>query len=209
MPPVETTTAKRRPGPAATNELHLRFNAELMQSLMEMARLAHAELRSYVMELLECGVADFRAKKIPATFMDLDATMPLTAPAADDDVKHHQKISIADREKMISQRSTGMTVREISGRWNIAESTLRRSLSKKKRGLSPEKVQQILFHAGRKYDENDEFLGVQKIAEAVGEPETVVRSVLAAHKPLVSTTAIYGRPPRPRPGGWQRNMVAG
>jgi len=131
VPPLQSTQAKRRPGPATTNELSLRLNAELARSLAEMAQLAHCEVATYATELLETGVAEFRAKKIPATFLDWDATMPLTA--ADADVKprgrFRGRFTVAERERIHAQQDAGgLNPNEIARRWGCSATTIRRAL---------------------------------------------------------------------------------
>jgi len=207
---VQQTTVAKRPGPSreATNELHLRFNAELLESLMEMAELAHSEIAPFVMELVEVQVANFRAKPVPADFLIKPDKTPVP-DAAGNANSHHNKMSPADSTRIAAQHDSGVTIKQLSERWHVGESTIRRALAgAKKRALpAPEIVQKILYLNAQKYDEHDEFIGVQAIAETLHLPESVVSAVLSNHKPVTpSTTAIYGRPPRP--GGWDRHYLS-
>ncbi len=196
---------KRRPGPAAAHSLTLRLNAPLLETLAQMSALAHSEVGDYAGELIETAAADFRAKKIPSTFMDLDATMPLTAPATTD-VKPRGRLSPDDKNKIIMQRAEGTGIRELATRWHCGASSIRRALqgAKKRRtltGASPETIQRILFLSAKKYD-GDQFISIDEIAEAVGQPEAIVRAVLARHKPLTPSAVHAGRP-----GGWDKNLI--
>ena len=207
---VQQTTVAKRPGPSreATNELHLRFNAELLESLMEMAELAHSEIAPFVMELVEVQVANFRAKPVPADFLIKPDKTPVP-DAAGNANSHHNKMSPADSTRIAAQHDSGVTIKQLSERWHVGESTIRRALAgAKKRALpAPEIVQKILYLNAQKYDEHDEFIGVQAIAETLHLPESVVSAVLSNHKPVTpSTTAIYGRPPRPC--GWDRHYLS-
>ncbi|SRR6266446_981311 len=197
-------------GQPKTGELRRKFSRPLMQSLMEMAELASpkrpgiTEIQSYVIGLVEAQIAEFRCRRIPADFLCRNDKTPILEVG--DNIKPRGKLSLDEKKRIIEQRGAGVSIPVLAERWHCGASSIRRALQgAKKRGPTPEKVQQILFHAGHN---NDEFLGVQKIAEAVGESEKVVRSILANHHPLTpSSSTIHGRPPRP--GGWQRNMVAG
>jgi len=128
VPSVQTTTAKRPGPPTTTNSLSLHLSAELARSLAEMAALAHCEVATYATELLETGVADFRARNIPSSFMDLDATMPATADNVKPRGRFRGRFSADDRERINAQHDGGMTVKEIAQRWGCGDTTVRRAL---------------------------------------------------------------------------------
>jgi len=130
--PVETTAAKRenikRP---AIGELRLKFSRPLMESLMEMAKLAGTEMREYAAGLLEVQIADWRSRRIPADFLYRDATMPLAMPTAGGAKprgRFRGKFSADDREKVAEQRDSGVSIQELSERWSCSPTTIRRTL---------------------------------------------------------------------------------
>ncbi len=130
--PVQT----RKPGPAPTNELRLRFNSELMDSLTEMAELTSPkrpgipEIQSYVVGLVEAQIADFRCRRIPADFLRNDKT-PDDPEVGDIKPRgrFRGRFSIAERERINAQHDAGgLTPKEIARRWGCSATTIRRAL---------------------------------------------------------------------------------
>jgi hypothetical protein len=196
----------------AIGELTLKFSPPLMESLAQMAELASSkrtgipEIQSYVIDLVEAQIAEFRCRRIPADFLCRNDKTPI--PEVGDNIKPRGKLSPDDKERIIEQRGAGVSIPELAVRWHCGASSIRRALqrAKKKRALpsaSPEVVQKIIFLNGQKYDTDDKFIETQTIAEKCNVPECVVSAVLSNHKPVTpSSSAVYGR----KPGGWLRNM---
>lgn len=107
------------------------------------------------------------------------------------------KVTRDQEDRIIAALLGGMKIGPCHERFHRSETTIRRIW--KKRGPSAETIQRILFL-------NDDYHfsgGVPAIAKAVGVSESIVRTVLANHKPLVRQSGnVYAHPARP--GGWNR-----
>jgi Homeodomain-like domain len=177
-----------------SRELKLKFPRPLIESLAEMAKLSGAPVNSYVVELLETQIADWRLRRIPADFQYGDADKT-PVPETADDSKPYGRLSDEDKIRIIKQHADGMSVPQIAARWHVGDSSVRRVLHPaKKRMLPPETVQKIIFLKSKRHDYDNAHAGnpVVDIAKAVGASESVVQEVLANYKPLTPRSgAIY------------------
>lgn len=121
----------KRPGPPSpetTSELHLRLNAELAQSLAQMAELANSKLVPYVVALVESAIADWRSRNIDSTFL-MNLNDRQSAPAITEERKGRSQLSSEDREKIREQHDAGMKIPQLAERWQCGPSTIRRVLN--------------------------------------------------------------------------------
>src|SRR5260370_4081342 len=167
----------------------LRLSDELLKTLSEMASLAlsgesnkNIDLATCAAMLREVQIADFRLRQIPS---DLLVRNDKTLPPDDRKNGRHGRrdgVSIENEDKIVAALEGGMKIGVCSERFSLGESSVRRIWRRAKKVLSAETAQKILFLAGQKYDENDEFISVPAIAKAVHETESVLSRVLANHK---------------------------
>jgi len=164
---------------------------------------------AFIAELIEVTVVD-RAKHMGESNLfskqnqkENDTPPPVT------NALRRRSLSGEDEAKVLAALEAGLKVDAVAERFSVGGSTIRRIRERAKKRALPDAriIQKILFLSAKRYN-GGEFLSVPKIAKMVGEPEGTVAAVLAAHRPLVEEAGSVHRHP-PRPGGWQRNMVAG
>jgi hypothetical protein len=157
--------------PSATGDLRLRFSDEIMSSLSEMADLAHAEVPTFVLELVESQIADFRARKPEIDRMLRDKTPP------PDEISNNigRRMSSEDEERVVVMLLEGTKVSAVAKRFSKGESTIRRTW--KKRAPSAETIQRILFLGTRPWNDDGESTGgIQGIAERCGVSRIVAEA---------------------------------
>src|SRR5260370_32650609 len=162
----------------------VRLDQELIKSLAEMAALAHVEVATYIVELVQMGIADFRARKIPADFLIRPSNTPDPPPPCDN--IRRGRLTAADEEKVIASMLQGMKDDPCATRFHTSASTIRRVW--KRRGPSPEVIQKVLFLQGKRYDEAGPGHSVQAIAKACGVSDAFAAAIIPDHRPLVPSS---------------------
>jgi hypothetical protein len=187
-----------------TSSLTLKLNPELMQTLTEMTNLQLAKAASprdveeYSAGLIETSVAQYRLQKCQIERMQ--KTNDKTAAPDGPDDSRSRSLSEDNQNRVIVCLLSKMKVREVSTRFHIGDSTVRRIA--KKRMPSPETIQTILFLNDRAHDGSGACIGgIQAIAEKCHVPEAIVSAVLQNQQPCAHRRV--GRNYRPEA---QRNL---
>jgi hypothetical protein len=114
-----------------------------------------------------------------------------------------RKLSSEDEDRIvICKLAEGMKAPLVAERFNTSPSTVFRIW--KRRTPSAEKIQQVLFLAGKT---GQEHIAVEAVAKTCGVSRIVAEGIIQNHKPMVpSAGTVYARPPKP--GGWKRHVEA-